>query len=446
MSFRGTMPWVSPGAVPLLAVPREYLEQGIILVETPAGMKSRPRPIGLGRLESCGRRAAGEPPGGRARRAGRRAARSGRPRLLVLGAGRPAGARRPSPEVPAPMPGIVREALLTTSVGRPGSDAQSPAAAGEPPSGRPGRAGPPRGLQPWCESVATAPTYRRSDRAARLAMPAHAGRQRDPVQHDRRGLPDGTGRRGRRVDSASRLAAAGPSVPVLHLGDRAAPGLAGARPRGRPAGRRTGRSGGLAVRSARPGEPAIGPCSPAASVPDRSNRLGQLNGQLEAAVPDEWSFAEWFSRWDSGPRPLVVDRLALGSAGLGPRSSCFPGRIARRPPRSGAGAAPSAGAGRRAVRRRLADHHGVRAAPLRAAGPVARLDRRVARLGLRPRPTGSRPWSAGAARSAPGPARPRTRRSSGAGPSRAGSPGGSRRPAGRETTPSSACWTPVAGP
>src|SRR5262249_45938917 len=51
------------------------------------------------------------------------------------------------------------------------------------------------------------------------------------------------------------------------------------------------------------------------------DRLGQTN--LE-----ELSFAEWFSRWDSGPWPIVIDQLALGSAGLGPKSSCFPGRIA----------------------------------------------------------------------------------------------------------------------
>ncbi len=36
---------------------------------------------------------------------------------------------------------------------------------------------------------------------------------------------------------------------------------------------------------------------------------------------------EWLSRWDSGPWPIVVDRLALSSAGFGPKSQCVPSRV-----------------------------------------------------------------------------------------------------------------------
>ncbi len=56
-----------------------------------------------------------------------------------------------------------------------------------------------------------------------------------------------------------------------------------------------------------------------------------LDERLGAVRSEELTFAEWFTRWDSGPRPLVVDRLALDAAGLGPRSLCAPGRGAAEP-------------------------------------------------------------------------------------------------------------------
>ena len=54
----------------------------------------------------------------------------------------------------------------------------------------------------------------------------------------------------------------------------------------------------------------------------RRARLRTLDSQLAQGVPDELTFAEWFTRWDSGPWPIVIDRLALNSAGLGPKSPC----------------------------------------------------------------------------------------------------------------------------
>ncbi len=38
--FRANLPWSSPGVVPLLGVPREFLKGGTILLETPAGIKA----------------------------------------------------------------------------------------------------------------------------------------------------------------------------------------------------------------------------------------------------------------------------------------------------------------------------------------------------------------------------------------------------------------------
>ena len=56
--------------------------------------------------------------------------------------------------------------------------------------------------------------------------------------------------------------------------------------------------------------------------------LSVLDERLDAASGEELTFAEWFARWDSGPRAVVVDRVALGRAGFGPKSLCIPSRPA----------------------------------------------------------------------------------------------------------------------
>ena len=48
------------------------------------------------------------------------------------------------------------------------------------------------------------------------------------------------------------------------------------------------------------------------------------------AVRRQSTFAEWFTRWDSGTTPLIIDRLALSAAGHGPRSRCTPNRVGPR--------------------------------------------------------------------------------------------------------------------
>jgi hypothetical protein len=55
--------------------------------------------------------------------------------------------------------------------------------------------------------------------------------------------------------------------------------------------------------------------------------LRTLDDRLVDSISDEMTFAEWLSRWDSGPWPVVVDRLALSSAGFGPKSQCVPSRV-----------------------------------------------------------------------------------------------------------------------
>jgi hypothetical protein len=51
-----------------------------------------------------------------------------------------------------------------------------------------------------------------------------------------------------------------------------------------------------------------------------------LGDRLTTLAADELTFAEWFSRWDSGPWPVIIDRVSLNAAGLGPRSQCVPNR------------------------------------------------------------------------------------------------------------------------
>ncbi|MGO9917505.1 MAG: hypothetical protein ACLQIB_22735 [Isosphaeraceae bacterium] len=62
--------------------------------------------------------------------------------------------------------------------------------------------------------------------------------------------------------------------------------------------------------------------------PGQESELYQeLDGRLMNSAADTMSFGEWFTRWDSGPRPIVVDRLSLDLAGLGPRSPCVLNRV-----------------------------------------------------------------------------------------------------------------------
>ena len=46
-----------------------------------------------------------------------------------------------------------------------------------------------------------------------------------------------------------------------------------------------------------------------------------------ASRPEETSLGEWLTRLDAGRWPIVVDRVALASAGWGPRSRVVPPRV-----------------------------------------------------------------------------------------------------------------------
>jgi hypothetical protein len=69
--------------------------------------------------------------------------------------------------------------------------------------------------------------------------------------------------------------------------------------------------------------------------PHDEDVLRLLGDRLTDSVSADLTFAEWFSRCDSGPRPVVIDRVALSAAGLGPKSQFVP-TIAKNGSRSAA--------------------------------------------------------------------------------------------------------------
>jgi hypothetical protein len=76
-----------------------------------------------------------------------------------------------------------------------------------------------------------------------------------------------------------------------------------------------------------------------AASPDAA-LLRSLDAVVVATRPDEVTLGEWFTRWDSGSSPIVIDRLAMAAAGWGPRSRVVPPEVP----------APAAGAAQAALR------------------------------------------------------------------------------------------------
>ena len=54
--------------------------------------------------------------------------------------------------------------------------------------------------------------------------------------------------------------------------------------------------------------------------------MRRFDKELSSTGLGNLTFAECFTRWDSGPSPLIVDRLAMTDSGLGPMSQCLPVR------------------------------------------------------------------------------------------------------------------------
>jgi hypothetical protein len=315
------------GPIPLLSAPGEFFRRGTILVETPAGMRSRTESTGLGRISPSVVAPA-------------RTAQDAEDAALVRGDRSPSqyrdvhafsykqpGARLElftEPLMPATATGVIREAVLTTTVDVRGRSLNR--------------------LRLLVHLEPTAPLE--------LAMPARSslvrvrsdGVEVDPIRSDSRlFLPAPGPARGARsstilVDYAMdglTIADGGrlrPSLPEIGL-----PCLSFVWEIAAPSSWKAMDCGPGLIANDRD-DPNGWPCGPLGlwrpawdflrgpAASSAVARLGALDGQLEQGMPDELTFAEWFTRWDSGRWPLVIDRLALNSAGLGPKSPCIVGR------------------------------------------------------------------------------------------------------------------------
>ena len=323
VTFRASLPWSSPGVIPLLRVPGDYFKQGTVRLETPAGMKSSVRATSLGRLHQSPTIPSS---GGPARAGiGPQGGQAPRDRVVHAYAYTEANARLElvaAPMTPSPTPGIVRDALLTTTWDGRGRTLNrlrlqvqvgtSESLSLELPEGA--------SVARVRQDGADVTPIRSADR---LTMPAPAppsGARSSVVVIDYAMEPG-------RLGDGSILR---PDRPRLEL-----PCLSFTWEVSVPHGWRV-LDPGPGLVAGDPDDPAGWPCGalglrvmdwPSMFGPTRmdpADRLGQLDGRLGRPAPENLSFAEWFSRWDSGPWSIVVDRLAMGAAGLGPRSTCFP--------------------------------------------------------------------------------------------------------------------------
>jgi hypothetical protein len=325
--FEAALSWGVRGSIPLLSVPREYFRAGTILVETPAGMRSRVETVGLGRLN---------PSVVDLPRTGRGADDAGGIRVdhapLKNRAVHAFTYTEPGDKlelftellVPSPSPGVVREAVLTTSI-----DAQ--------------------GLT---LNRLRLLVHLEQAESLVLAMPAGSslvrvhrdGAEVAPIQSGPRFVlpPLGAGRGPRsstiHIDYATESqyringSLLHPELPEIGL-----PCLSFVWEIVTPASWKVGDCGPGLIANDR-NNPADWPCgalglwNPSWSsflmraAPEPGERLRALDDRLDLSAAAELTLAEWFSRWDAGPWPIVIDRLALNSAGLGPKSPCVPGR------------------------------------------------------------------------------------------------------------------------
>ena len=326
--FHAEYPWSARGAIPLVAISRNYLFRGVIVVETSAGMRSRLKSERLRRLDPS----AGEQPeleldqdGAGALRGDQSAAK--RALIHAFSYDQPGGRLEliTEPLVSLHTAGIIRDALLTTVVDPKGTTLN------------------------------------------RLRLLVHSG---DAHSLDLVPPPDLSMVRVRRdgLDVAPIQSRTGLSIPLpgSNLGPGSSTIVIDYVINGRPIG-----DGGRLL----PGVPEVGmaclsfdwevvtpsawkaaDCGSGWIASDRDNLwnwpmaalglwtpdwdlnprrssganaelLRILDHQLVDSTLPELTFAEWFSRWDSGPFPVVIDRVALSSAGLGPKSQCVPSRV-----------------------------------------------------------------------------------------------------------------------
>ena len=161
-------------------------------------------------------------------------------------------------------------------------------------------------------SRSTGPTPRpRTIEGKYVAAPA-GGQPWPAIQDGESRLRDPRERAQDRRPALARAPGAGPALFLVLLGaDHASP-LAG--PRARP-GLRSTEPPPLPAWPFSAGRAADGLADRADRQPAAAEHLRRLDDLLSSVPAEDLTFAECFTRWDSGTYPLIVDRLALGGAG-----------------------------------------------------------------------------------------------------------------------------------
>ena len=315
--------WDKHGFIPLLLLPREYQPQGVVVVETPASVQTRVKTVGLRRLAPSVLGPAGPPseemivgrdPDEKAPVKNAQVdafaytERGGRLELFT------------EPLMKSEPPGFVREALLTTSID-------------------------PKGT--FVNRLRMLVNHGEA-RSLDLVMPS--GNTLVRVRRDGADVTPIQSPTGLSID----LGESGSRSSAIVVDYLAARGMVGDGDRLRPdlphialpclsfvwevvtssAWRATDGGPGLIAtdREELVGWPyaALGLPTPswsrarAGGPRPGAEALRLVDDRLADSVSAELTFAEWFSRWDAGPWPVVVDRISLSSAGLGPKSQCVP--------------------------------------------------------------------------------------------------------------------------
>ena len=326
--FHAEYPWTARGLVPLVAVSRKYLLRGVILVETPAGMRSRVEATGLRRLDS----AAGEQVEPEADLELMEATRDDRSDLKngtidVFAYNAPGCRLELLTERLAfsSLPGVISEALLTTLVDPKGTTVNRLRLLVHPGEARSLEFGLRRELsvvRVRRDGADVAPIVLRPGLSIPLSGPSPGtGSSTIIIDYiaENRMIADGAGLR--------------PDLPEAAL-----PCLSFVWELVAPPGWKAAAFGSGWIANDQENRfdwpyASLGIWNPSWTFLRGRRRqidaelFRRLDLLLVDSASDELTFAEWFSRWDSGPRPILIDRVSLSSAGFGPKSLCVPSRL-----------------------------------------------------------------------------------------------------------------------
>ncbi len=326
--FHAEYPWSSHGSIPLVAVSRNYLFRGTIVIETPAGMQSRVKNTGLHRLDPS----AGDPPELEPDLDTAEVPRDDRSLSQISHTSTYAydnpGCQLDlftEPLAPLRTAGIVREALLTTVVDPAGTTLNRLRLLVHFGEAHSLDLVPPpllRLVRVRRDGLDVAPIQSRTGLSIPLPAPYQGSRSSTfVIDYVINGEP---------ITDGGRLVPKLPDVglPCLSFDWEVVTPGAWKAADGGPAWSANDRDNLWDWPNA-----ALGLWKPAwefirgRSGAEDTELLPILDRQLLDSAADELTFAEWFCRWDSRPLPVVIDRVSLNSAGLGPRSQCVPSRV-----------------------------------------------------------------------------------------------------------------------